>query len=203
MGEPPRPAYVAANGCQRGRGRRNVRTEIATVPLLVLALATFLAFVSCAHGGGIVYQSPRSGGDQVQPTQSGRAVDLEQRPRREEAAVGGAAIVPDPAMLGITNDPDVHHPLDLVSSRSAVITANQGGWPIVIHNDAGLLGEDGCSSVALAPEGDTRLTLILPEPGVEAYSRFYLVGCGSGDATLTIMSEGETLNTYTFTVADR
>ena len=53
----------------------------------------------------------------------------------------------------------------------------------------------------MSPEGDTRLTIILPESAQATRSRFYLVGCAPGPATLTIFNEGELLNVYEFTVA--
>ena len=116
------------------------------------------------------------------------------------AVTGGAVIDPDPAELGIRSIPTRHHPVDFVSSRSAVITASLGGKPVVVHNDGELLGRNGCEEARFAPEGDTRLTVILPESGGETRSRFYLVGCSPGLATLTIVSEGDLLNVYQFTV---
>ena len=177
---------------------------IAKPPVVVaMAAALAVAFVACAHGGGVVIRSSdiRSDGREAAPARRGDVEAAAPTLSKTASLAGGAIIVPDPAGLEIQGDPVVHHAMDLVSTRSAVITASPGGWPVVIHNDAGLLGRDGCGAVSLSPEGDTRLTLILPEPGIETSSRFYLVGCGAGDATLTIMSEGELLNTYTFTVA--
>ena len=112
----------------------------------------------------------------------------------------GVMIVPDPAELAIGVAPDQHHAVDLVSTQSAVIIASRGGAPVVIHNDANLLGRNGCAEVGLSPEGDTRLTIILPAPGEMTYSRFYLVGCAPGEATIEIVSEGEALRAYRFAV---
>ena len=170
---------------------------------LVLALMLTMALGACAHGGGIVYPSPGldhgSGAGGAFPDDADRA-DAATYQAVQAEAPGGAIVVPDPTSLGMSGAPNVHHALGLVSERSVVITASPGGWPVVIHNDAALLDQDGCAAVTLAPEGDTRLTLIVPEPGVETHSRFYLVGCGAGTATLRIMSEGELLKTYEFEV---
>ncbi len=170
---------------------------------LALELVAATALVSCAHGGGVVYPSPGASDGNAAAAHASRA-DAGDTPPIEHiqvAAAGGAVVVPNPADLAIASSPHVHHAVDLVSARSVVVTASAGGWPVVIHNDAELLDRDGCAAVTLAPEGDTRLTLILPEPGVETHSRFYVVGCGAGEATLRIMSEGELLNTYDFEVA--
>ena len=170
---------------------------------VTLVLVSLIVLLSCARGGEVVYRSPAVLDDRTEVAVSGGETDKNHQPAVIPAAVpiGGAAIAPDPASLNLLRAPDVHHPVELVSSRSAVITADTGGRPVVIHNDPDLLGRDACSEAMLAPEGDTRLTLILPEPGVETRSRFYLVACGAGEATLQVMSEGELLNRYTFTVA--
>lgn len=168
-----------------------------------LVLVSLIVLLSCARGGEIVYRSPAVADGRTEAAASVGEITENRQPAVMPAAVliGGVAIAPDPASLNLFSAPDVHYPLALVSSRSAVITADPGGRPVVIHNDPDLLGRDACSETMLAPEGDTRLTLILPEPGVETRSRFYLVACGAGEATLQIMSEGELLNRYTFTVA--
>ena len=172
---------------------------------VALVLVSFVGLLSCARGGEIVYRSPDVAGDsdRMKAAASVATIAAERQLTASPAVppVSGAVIAPDPASLNLFSAPDVHYPLALVSSRSAVITADPGGRPVVIHNDPDLLGRDACSEAMLAPEGDTRLTLILPEPGVETRSRFYLVACGAGEATLQVMSEGELLNRYTFTVA--
>ena len=170
---------------------------------IVLALVAVIVSLSCARGGEVVYRSPHVADDRTEAGASVGAIAENRQPAviPTAAPVGGAAITPDPASLNLISALDLHHPLDLVSSRSAVITADTGGRPVVIHNDPDLLGRDACSEATLSPEGDTRLTLILPEPGTETRSRFYLVACEPGEATLQIMSEGELLNRYTFTVA--
>ena len=73
---------------------------------------------------------------------------------------------------------------------------------LVLHNDTNLLGRDGCNEARRSPEGDTRILLILPDPGVETPNPFYLVGCSPGEATLQIMSEGDLLNVYSVMVSD-
>ncbi len=185
------------------RGLRPRMFTVGTGVKLALALMLTMALGACAHGGGIVYPSPDledHGNGAAGPVPDGDRADIATYQEVQAEATGGAIIVPDPSSLGIASAPNVHHALDLVSERSVVITASPGGWPVVIHNDAALLDQDGCAAVTLAQEGDTRLTMILPEPGVETYSRFYLVGCGTGTAILQIMSEGELLNIYEFEV---
>ena len=112
----------------------------------------------------------------------------------------GVSIVPNPTNLDLRAVPNEHHPVHLVTAESAVIIPSPA-HSIVIHNDPDLLGKDGCKEARRAPEGDTRMLIILPEPDVETSSPFYLVGCAPGEATLVIESEGETLNTYHFTIA--
>lgn len=160
-----------------------------------------LALVACAHHGGVIFPSPT-----VEYSDAAIRVPLVPTPREPNPGqasllpTGGATIEPDPSILDIRSVPTRHRAVDLVSTRSAVITASPGGAPVVVHNNGELLGADGCAAVHLAPEGDTRLTVILAETGGEFRSRFYLVGCSPGDATLTIVSEGELLNVYEFTV---
>ena len=110
--------------------------------------------------------------------------------------LGGAGIVPDPAGLDIRAIPTEHHLLHLVSTRSAVIIPRSDNAALVLHNDADLLSRDGCNEARRSPEGDTRILLILPEPGVETRNPFYLVGCNPGEATLHILSEGDLLNSH-------
>ena len=117
-------------------------------------------------------------------------------------AVGGAAIVPDPAGLDIRAAPTEHHLFHLVSTQSAVIIPSSDDAALVLHNDTNLLGRDGCNEARRSPEGDTRILLILPDPGVETPNPFYLVGCSPGEATLQIMSEGDLLNVYSVMVSD-
>ena len=116
-------------------------------------------------------------------------------------AVGGAGIVPDPTSLDIRAAPMEHHLLHLVSTRSAVIIPRSDDAALVLHNDADLLGRDGCKEARQAPEGDTRILLILPDPGMETRNPFYLVGCNPGETTLQIMSEGDLLNSYSVIVS--
>ena len=165
---------------------------------LVVGLAT----VACAHGGGVVFPSPTlSLLDRSRLAASEQSAVESPTPFPASVATAGEAVIePNPADLDIRSVPTQHHAVDFISKRSAVITASPGGSPIVVHNDGELLGRNGCSEVQLAPEGDTRLTVILPRSGIETRSRFYLVGCSPGPATLTISSEGELLNIYQFTV---
>ena len=168
---------------------------------LPLALLSFGALVSCAHGGQEVYRSAEFGGAGPAArimTDADAAPEAVVAP--ELLATHGVMIVPDPDDLAIGSVPDRHHAVDLVSTQSAVIVASRDGEPVAIHNDADLLGRNGCAEIGLSPEGDTRLTMILPEPGEMTYSRFYLVGCAPGEATLEIVSEGERLRVYKFTV---
>ena len=191
-------------GCESDQLCRLLQKFVAErVVRLALALVAVTALLSCAHGGGVVYPSPGVSDGDASAVRVHRAADADTPPikHNQATAAGGAVVVPNPADLVIANSPHVHHAVDLVSAQSVVVTASPGGWPVVIHNDAELLDRDGCAAVTLAPEGDTRLTLILPEPGIETRSRFYLVGCGAGEATLWIRSEGELLNTYDFEVA--
>ena len=166
------------------------------VPFL-LALLAALAALSCARGGEIVFPSSAP-----LLSESGNHSAMVATVPPETLAELGAVIVPDPGDLGFSVDPGRHHPLDLVSRQSAVITASVGGEPVVIHNDSSLLGKNGCTEVKRSPEGDTRLTMILPEPGEVTYSRFYLAGCAAGEARLEIVSEGELLNVYVFQVSE-
>ena len=117
------------------------------------------------------------------------------------ATTAAAVIDPDPATVNIRVAPTEHHLAHLVSSRSAVIIPYSAAAEVVLHNNADLLSRDGCKEPPRTPEGDTRMLLILPEADVETRLPFYLVGCRPGEVTLDIMSEGELLNTYTFTVA--
>jgi len=161
-----------------------------------------LPLVACAHSGGEIFPSPTldfwEGSPHVTIERPGAAVPT--LSPTQVRPTGAAVIEPNPADLGIRSVPTQHHPVDFVSRRSAVVTAGPGGIPIVVHNNGQLLGKDACSEVALAPEGDTRLTIILPESQTESRSRFYLVGCAPGPATLTIVSEGDLLNVYQWTV---
>ena len=161
-----------------------------------------LALVACAHRGGEIFLSPTLDFREAESYGTiGRPVAALTTPFPTEVRPTGAAVIePNPAVLGIRSVPTQHHPVDFVSRRSAVITASPGGIPIVVHNNGQLLGKDACSEAALAPEGDTRLTIILPESQTESRSRFYLVGCAPGPATLTIVSEGDLLNVYHWTV---
>ena len=167
-----------------------------------LLLLGGLASIACAHGGGVVFPSPTwSLLDRSRLAASEQSTVESPTPFPASVATAGeAAIEPNPVALHIRSVPTQHHAVDFVSNRSAVITASRGGSPIVVHNNGELLGSNGCSEVPLAPEGDTRLTIILPQSGIETRSRFYLVGCSPGPATLTIFSEGELLNIYQFTV---
>ena len=61
---------------------------------------------------------------------------------------------------------------------------------------------DGCEAVKNRPEGDTRLSIILPDPGKEFRSLFYVVGCAAGPAYLDIIIEGEVARTYRFDVEE-
>ena len=167
----------------------------------ILLIIGTLALIACAHRGGLVFPSPTL--DPSAPTLQPPVVRTHQDSTavpNSIAPIGGAIIDPDPSELGIRAAPTEHHAVDLVTKRSAVITASPGGVPVTVHNNGQLLGRDGCAGVDLAPEGDTRLTVILPESGEEFRSRFYLVGCSAGNATLTIVSEGELLNVYEFRV---
>ena len=112
----------------------------------------------------------------------------------------GVSIVPNPTNLDLRATPNEHHPVHLVTAASAVIIPSPA-HSVVIHNDPDLQGQDGCKGARRAPEGDTRMLIILPDPGVETRSPFYLVGCAPGEATLVIESEGEILKTYHLTVA--
>lgn len=161
-----------------------------------------MASVACAHGGGVVFPSPTlSLLDRSRLAASEQTAVESPTPFPASVATAGEAVIePNPVDLRIRNVPTQHHAVDFISTRSAVITASPGGSPIVVHNNGQLLGRDGCKEVQLAPEGDTRLTIILPDSGELTRSRFYLVGCSPGLATLTIVSEGELLNTYQFTV---
>ena len=161
-----------------------------------------VASVACAHGGGVVFPSPTlSLLDRSRLAASEQSTVESPTPFPASVATAGEAVIePNPVALHIRSVPTQHHAVDFVSKQSAVITASQGGSPMVVHNNAELLGTNGCSEVPLAPEGDTRLTIILPQSGIETRSRFYLVGCSPGPATLTIFSEGELLNIYQLTV---
>ena len=162
-----------------------------------------LMLAACAHQGGESFPSPTldlsaSGFPVVRES----PVAPDPTPYTTDVPGTGEAVIdPNPADLGIRSVPTRHHAVDFVSARSAVITASPGGSPVIVHNNGEWLGKDGCTEVHFAPEGDTRLTIILPESGQETRSRFYLVGCAPGAATLTIISEGELLNVYEFTVS--
>lgn len=163
-----------------------------------------IALFACAHGGGEIFPSPTLNVSDVRLAGTSDPPTIESpTPSPASLSITEEAVIdPDPAALDIRSVPTCHHAVDLVSLRSAVITASFGGAPVIVHNDGELLGEDGCKEVNLAPEGDTRLTIIVPESGKEVRSRFYLVGCAPGPATLTVMSEGELLNVYEFTVLE-
>ena len=175
-------------------------TGLVWVALVLPVMAS--AFLSCAHGGADIYPSPS-----LRPSDEGlpAAAAIVPAPKptyvpTQADATGDAAIVPDPSTLTIRSDPWAHHAVDYVSRRSAVIVASPGGVPIVIHNDAGLLGKDACGETSLGPEGDSRLTIILPEAVRETSSRIYLVGCAPGTDTIALFNEGDLLNMYTVTV---
>lgn len=161
-------------------------------------LSILLVSIACARGGAVIYPSP----DDRPPESAFPPAATIDGGSRPEAQLGqaDAIIVPDPATLDIHNDGYEHHMVEYVSRRSAVIIASPDGIPIVIHNDAALVGRDACVEVGLSAEGDSRLTLILPESAGITSSRFYLVGCADGTGTLTIMNEGDLLNVYTVTV---
>ena len=115
--------------------------------------------------------------------------------------VGGAIVEPDPTQLTIRAAPTEHHPVHLITDESSVLIP----WPdssLVIHNNLDLPGTDACRELERRPEGDTRLHIILPEPGAEVSSPFYLVGCAPGEAALHIVSDGELLNTYKISIHD-
>ncbi len=167
---------------------------------LVLLLGG-LALIACAHGGGLIFPSSTiDPSDATLRTQPGRSTQEPTSIPVSVAPIGGAIIEPAPADLEIRSVPTEHHAVDLISRRSAVIIASPDGAPVAVHNNGELLGANGCAAVHLAPEGDTRLTVIRPETGEEFRSRFYLVGCSPGRASLTIVSEGDLLNLYEFTV---
>ncbi len=114
----------------------------------------------------------------------------------------GVRVMPDPAKLKIRAAPDEHHALELVSARSVLIIPRPAE-SVIIHNNPDLQGKDGCAGVKVRPEGDTRLSIILPDPGREIRSLFYVVGCAAGPAALDIVADRTVLDTYTFTIAER
>ena len=113
---------------------------------------------------------------------------------------GRVRITPDPAELTVRADPNKHHPFELVSSQSVLIIPRPAE-AIVIHNNPDLEGKDGCEAVETRPEGDTRLSIILPNTGKEIRSPFYVVGCAAGPAALDIIGDGKVLATYEFTIS--
>lgn len=170
---------------------------------MALLIPVALVLMGCAHGGGEILPSPERDLSQVDthaPRPQIAAAAATPIPP-DLKATGEGVIEPNPTQLDIRSVPTHHHAVDFVSARSAVITASPSGSPVTVHNNGELLGRDGCAEVELSPEGDTRLTIILPESGREIRSRFYLVGCAPGPAVLTIISEGELLNVYRFDVA--
>ncbi|MYC33027.1 MAG: hypothetical protein F4X64_07615 [Chloroflexi bacterium] len=123
------------------------------------------------------------------------------RPAKIDFRVGGVRIMPDPAELEIRAAPREHHALDLVSSQSVLIVPRPAET-VKIHNNPDLQGENGCETVQNRPEGDTRLSIILPNAGKESRSLFYVVGCAAGPAALDVMADGTVLDTYAFTITD-
>ena len=123
------------------------------------------------------------------------------RPEKTDFQVGGVGIAPDPAGLEIRAAPREHHALELVSSQSVLIIPRPAET-VKIHNNPDLQGENGCETVRNRPEGDTRLSIILPNTGMESRSLFYVVGCAAGPAALDIVGDGTALATYTFTITD-
>ena len=108
-------------------------------------------------------------------------------------------IVPEPATLEIRASAFEHHPLHLIASRSLLIIPSPGD-SVIIHNNPDLLGKDGCTGVEKRPEGDSRLSLIWPDDGIERRSLFYVVGCAPGAAALDVVSNNTVVATYTFTI---
>ncbi len=109
-------------------------------------------------------------------------------------------ILPDPSRLDIRAVPTEHHPLHLHSSRSALLIPHPAG-SVVLHNNPDLQGRNGCELVEPAPEGDSRLLIILPGTSQETASPFFLVGCSAGQGALEVFSDGVAQQTYTFTVS--
>ena len=111
----------------------------------------------------------------------------------------GFSISPDPSDLDIRAEPTRHHPLHLHSTQSALLTVRPAEVA-VIHNSVDLPGMNGCEEGSRTPDGDTRVSVILPEPGEEIRSPIWLVGCTPGQAALEILKDGEVQETYLLTV---
>ena len=118
----------------------------------------------------------------------------------QESASGSVKIVPDPSDLAIRADPYEHHALHLVADGSALIVPSPPD-AAVVHNNPDLRGRDGCAEVEKRPEGDTRLSVILPGGGPEIRSLFYVVGCAPGAAALRVIRDDRVVATYSFTIS--
>ena len=105
-------------------------------------------------------------------------------------------IVPDPATLDIVAEPLMHYRLNLVSNQSALVQGSMGGKPLLIHNNADLVGQDLCGAPPTGPEGDTRLIMVVPEPGIESAMLFYMVACEPGRGEIVISAGDAILNLY-------
>ena len=157
--------------------------------LAVVAVVVVAAFVLFREGTDDSAQSLAPGGNFAiaNPLSSGS---------------GEVRLEPDPSTLTIRSDPTEHHSITMVAERSALVTAEYPGAPvIVVHNNPDLLQRDACAEVKLAPEGYYALLLIKPEDiSGEWRPSFFLVGCAPGTGVLSVEGEGVTPMRYTVDV---
>ncbi len=104
-------------------------------------------------------------------------------------------VLPHPSTLTIRAIPTEGNLLELLTTRSVLLTASPPS-ALVVHNSPDLEGKDACQEVKPSPEGDTRVIIIVPESDEPFRSPFSLVGCGPGRSALQIESDGVVLQTY-------
>lgn len=192
----PTPSSAAAEA--RGGGRqplaarwRGLSFRAKAVALLaVFAVVVVAAFVLFRDGTDEPAQAQAPGGNFAiaNPLSSGS---------------GEVRLEPDPSTLTIRSDPTEQHSIMMIAERSALITAEYPGEPvIVVHNNPDLLDRDACAEVKLAPEGYYALLLIKPaDISGEWRASFFLVGCGTGTGILSVEGEDIMPMRYTIDVA--
>ncbi len=158
-----------------------------------------ISLVACEPGEGQIQLVADDGESMLQQYRVS-AEALEAVSHGPESGGGLTYIDPDPSKLTVRADPAERHALELVTSQSvSIIPAPDVA--LVVHNNRDLVAGDVCADLNRSPEGDTRILIIVANPGEEIRSPFYIVGCSPGQATLRLESEGRILTTHTINVA--